>query len=381
CALKEIWFRKRHEPKLLRPKNQFDFIHDKTFSDLALSLSFPNRFSPWPDFEIDKSIFGNQLTCLMLAHVLDDYPKGLDPDLDVLRIEKPFHYFFGRFDVVSLVALNKQDKHDQFLRRASTNGRQSTWNSLMKITSKLQGSFCPYFSFPEFSMHFNSFVSDSSLFDIGTLDLRTNPFEEGGNDRTRSTDQHMEPNQPGDQNNLKISTEVHVFHHTDRTLYWAVPHASGWELWLEPWPDDRFDRTRFCIHHTVFHFMKNSRDEIAFGRTNPEIGHRYSILDCTVRTARATGLELLQNSRPDDRIFQTEYRLSRPVLHSKKNGRDRFQFDRMDFKLGRATSFPASLDCPDRVLVLSAGHAEGYLQVSILLLLDRCVTSGNDRSL
>uniref|UniRef100_A0A0D3E9N2 Uncharacterized protein n=1 Tax=Brassica oleracea var. oleracea TaxID=109376 RepID=A0A0D3E9N2_BRAOL len=30
----------------------------------------------------------------------------------------------------------------------------------------------------------------------------------------------------------------------------------------------------------------------------------------------------------------------------------------MDFKLGRATSFPASLDCPDRVLALSAGHAE-----------------------
>ncbi|KAF2571811.1 hypothetical protein F2Q70_00003818 [Brassica cretica] len=32
----------------------------------------------------------------------------------------------------------------------------------------------------------------------------------------------------------------------------------------------------------------------------------------------------------------------------------------MDFKLGRATSFPASLDCPDRVLALSAGHAEGH---------------------
>jgi len=187
CALKEIWCRKKHELKLLRPKNSFDFVHDDNFSNLALSLSFHNSFSPWPDFEIDKSIFGNQLTCLMLAHVLDDYPKGLDPDFDVLRIEKPFDYFFGRFDVVSLVALNKQDKHDQFLRRASTNGRQITWNSLMKMTSKLQGSFCPYFSFPEFSMNFNSFVSDSSFFDIGTLDLRTNPFEEGGNDTPWST--------------------------------------------------------------------------------------------------------------------------------------------------------------------------------------------------
>ncbi|WZZ03193.1 hypothetical protein YC2023_089114 [Brassica napus] len=363
CALKEIWFRKRHEPKLLRPKNSFDFVHDDNFSNLALSLSFHNSFSPWPDFEIDKSIFGNQLTCLMLVHVLDDYPKCLDPVFGVLRIEKPFDYSFTRFDVVSLVALNKQDKHNQFLRRASTYGRQSTWNSLMKMTSKLQGTFYPYFSFPEFSMSFNSFVSDSSLFDIGTLNLRTNPFKEGGNDRPRSTDQYMEPNQHGDQNVLKISTEVHVFHHTDRTLYWTVPHASGWELWLEPWPDDRFDRTIFCIHHTVFHFMKNSRDEIAFGRTNSEIGHRYSILDCTVRTARATGLELLQNSQPDDRIPRTESWLSRPVLHSKKNGRGRFQFDRMDFKLGRATSFPASLDCPDRVLALSAGHAEGSLNL------------------
>ncbi|XP_033139413.1 uncharacterized protein LOC103828867 [Brassica rapa] len=187
CALKEIWCRKEHELKLLRPKNSFDFVHDDNFSNLALSLSFHNSFSHWPDFEIDKSIFRNQFTCLMLAHVLDDYPKCLDPVFGVLRIEKPFDYSFTRFDVVSLVALNKQDKHDQFLRRASTNGRQSTWNSLMKMTSKLQGSFCPYFSFPEFSMNFNSFVSDSSFFDIGTLDLRTNPFEEGGNDTPWST--------------------------------------------------------------------------------------------------------------------------------------------------------------------------------------------------
>ncbi|XP_033129187.1 uncharacterized protein LOC117126034 [Brassica rapa] len=40
-----------------------------------------------------------------------------------------------------------KDKHDQFLRRASTNGPQSTWNSLIKMTSKLQGSFCPLYSF------------------------------------------------------------------------------------------------------------------------------------------------------------------------------------------------------------------------------------------
>uniref|UniRef100_A0A0D3DGG9 Uncharacterized protein n=1 Tax=Brassica oleracea var. oleracea TaxID=109376 RepID=A0A0D3DGG9_BRAOL len=90
-------------------------------------------------------------------------------------------------------------------------------------------------------------------------------------DRPWSTDQYMEPNQHGDQNVLKISTEVHVFHHPARTLYWTVPHATGWELWLEPWPDDRFQRTEFCIHCPVSHFMKNSRDGITFRHTNLEI--------------------------------------------------------------------------------------------------------------
>ncbi|WZY86218.1 hypothetical protein YC2023_032602 [Brassica napus] len=105
-ALKEIWRRKKHEPKLLRPIDQFDFF-----------------------------------TCLMLAHVLDDYPKSLDPVFDVLRIEKPFDYFFIRFDVVSLVVLKEQNKHDHFPRRASNDGRQKTWNYLMKTTSKTPRKF------------------------------------------------------------------------------------------------------------------------------------------------------------------------------------------------------------------------------------------------
>ncbi|XP_033138920.1 uncharacterized protein LOC117129770 isoform X2 [Brassica rapa] len=300
CALKEIWCRKEHELKLLRPKNSFDFVHDDNFSNLALSLSFHNSFSHWPDFEIDKSIFGNQLTCLMLSHVLDDYPKCLDPVFGVLRIEKPFDYSFTRFDVVSLVALNKQDKHDQFLRRASTNGRQITWNSLMKMTSKLQGSFCPYFSFPEFSMNFNSFVSDSSFFDIGTLDLRTNPFEEGGNDTPRSTDQYMEPNQPGDQNVLNISTEVHVFHRTgqtDRAVYWTVPHTSGKELWLEPWPDDRSDHTGACLSRPTSHLKTYGRARIHFGRAGR--GDTYLELD-ELSELSDTTLELDELSELND---------------------------------------------------------------------------------
>uniref|UniRef100_M4FER8 Uncharacterized protein n=1 Tax=Brassica campestris TaxID=3711 RepID=M4FER8_BRACM len=93
-----------------------------------------------------------------------------------------------RFDVVSLVVSNEHDNHDQFPRRAST----------------------------------------------------------GEHLRTCSTDQYMEPAQHGVQDVLNISTEVHVFHRTgqtDRAVYWTVPHPSGKELWLEPWPDDRSDRT------------------------------------------------------------------------------------------------------------------------------------------
>ncbi|CAG7863059.1 unnamed protein product [Brassica rapa] len=244
-----------------------------------------------------------------------------------------------------------KDKHDQFLRRASTNERQSTWNSLMKMTSKLQGSFCPYFSFPEFSMNFNSFVSDSSLFDIGTLDLRTNPFEEGGNDRPRSTDQYMEPNQHENQDVLKFSTEVHDFHHTGQTDR-TVPNASGWELWLEPWPDDRFHCTGLCLHCPVFRLMKNSRDGIAFGRTNPELGHCYTFLDSTACTTRMSSLRLHQYPCPDDRIHRTGARISRTDWHFKSNGQDRFGFGRVELKIGRDTSKLATLDCPAFLLSL-----------------------------
>ncbi|KAF2590837.1 hypothetical protein F2Q70_00038089 [Brassica cretica] len=122
CALKEIWCRKKDEPKLLRPKNHFDLVHDEKFSKLTLSHSFANRFTTLLDFEISKPLFGTQFTCLMFTHVLDDYPKGLDPNFDVLRIEKPFDYFFRRFDVVSLVVLKVQDiKEPKFTPSIITN--------------------------------------------------------------------------------------------------------------------------------------------------------------------------------------------------------------------------------------------------------------------
>jgi len=97
-----------------------------------------------------------------------------------MRIEKPFDYFFRRFDVVSLVVLNEHDKHDQFPRRASPGEClrtcvRGTWNRtyLRETSSNIQRSFCPNFSFIEFSMNFKSFVSDLFAFDTCTMDLRT----------------------------------------------------------------------------------------------------------------------------------------------------------------------------------------------------------------
>ncbi|WZZ15132.1 hypothetical protein YC2023_108221 [Brassica napus] len=79
----------------------------------------------------------------------------------------------------------------------------------------------------------------------------------------------MEPNQPGDQNVLNISTEVHVFYRTgqtDRAVYWTVPHTSGKELWLEPWPDDRSDHTGACLSRPTSHLKTYGQARIHIGR-------------------------------------------------------------------------------------------------------------------
>ncbi|WZZ07538.1 hypothetical protein YC2023_093459 [Brassica napus] len=168
----------------------------------------------------------------------------------------------------------------------------------------------------------------------------------------------MEPNQHEVQDVLKFSTEVHDFHHTGQTDR-TVPNASGCELWLEPWPDDRFHFTGLCLHRPVFHLMKNSRDGIAFGRTDPDLGHCYTFLDSTTCTARMSSLRLHQYPCPDDRIHRTGARISRTDWHFKSNGRDRFGFGRVKLKIGRDISKLATLDCLACVLAQSAGHASG----------------------
>ena len=156
---------------------------------MTLSHFFPIGFTALLDFKTSKPMICTQLTCLIFTHMLDDYSKSLDPVFDVLRIKKPFDYFFRRFDMVSLVVLKEQVNHDQFPREASTRYPQRTyvsrtwiWKYLRKQTSELQGSFCPKFSFTKFYMIFRLFLPHSFSFDTGKMNLRSNHFQEGGND-------------------------------------------------------------------------------------------------------------------------------------------------------------------------------------------------------
>ena len=90
-----------------------------------------------------------------------------------------------------------------------------------------------------------------------------NELKDGGlTDVPQSTDQYIEPAQHGVQDVLNISTEVHVFNRTgqtDRAVYWTIPHASGKELWLKPWPDDQSNRTGACLSHPTSHFKTYGR--------------------------------------------------------------------------------------------------------------------------
>ncbi|KAF3486824.1 hypothetical protein F2Q69_00052635 [Brassica cretica] len=173
------------------------------------------------------------------------------------------------------VKLEDTTEHDHFPRRASNDGRQRTWNYLMKMTSKLQGS---------------------------TMDLRTNPFEEGGNDVPQSTNQYMEPNQHGVHDVLNISTEVHVFHRTrqtDRALYWTVPHTSVLELSLEPRPRDGFDRPTSLLSQPIQHSKTDCQARFNLGREVSEDVHRFSLMALLVRPACPEGCSHVLASVPD----------------------------------------------------------------------------------
>uniref|UniRef100_A0A0D3A8H5 Uncharacterized protein n=1 Tax=Brassica oleracea var. oleracea TaxID=109376 RepID=A0A0D3A8H5_BRAOL len=185
-----------------------------------------------------------------------------------------------------------------------------------------------------------------------TMDLRTNPFEERGNDVPQSTDQYMEPAQHGVQDVLNILTEVHVFHRTrqtDRAVYWTIPHTSGKELWLEPWPDDRSDCTRAFLCHPTSQDKADGQTRINLGRANSDSDHSFSLLARLACTAcisyRADDLFTLFDPIMD---FSFGYFSKARILKLSEN----LGFVGTQFVLSKR---PASLaDRPAYVLILTA---------------------------
>ncbi|KAF3564488.1 hypothetical protein DY000_02014324 [Brassica cretica] len=79
-----------HQPEILSFMNlRNGAVHGYSRDDPMSSQQLDDWFSftAWPDFEIDKQIFGNHFTFLMFAHVLDDSPKSLDPVFDDLSFK------------------------------------------------------------------------------------------------------------------------------------------------------------------------------------------------------------------------------------------------------------------------------------------------------
>ncbi|KAF2555687.1 hypothetical protein F2Q68_00013856 [Brassica cretica] len=111
--------------------------------------------------------------------------------------------------------------------------------------------------------------------------------------------------------------------------------------------------TRCFKCHRVGHYAKHKPlVTLENVETEPEkelISTKVRSSDHTDQTDRAvprtSRLKLRQEPRPDDQIPRTGACLSLTVLHSKINGQDKTEFERVDFKIDRATSSLASLDC------------------------------------
>ncbi|KAL0730812.1 hypothetical protein Bca4012_026906 [Brassica carinata] len=195
--------------------------------------------------------------------------------------------------------------------------------------------------------------------------MRERPSMPGGKkrrlrlDAPQYMDQYMEPAQPGVQDILKKLTEVHIFHRTgqtDRTVYWTVPHASGKELWLEPWPDDQFDRTEACLSRPVFHFKKNGRARFEFKQVDSKLVRATAFLVRLAHTVRTNGLS--DNCGP---IFKFDH------LNFYKERIFKPSDDLSHIWSRSVHDFVPSnrVDCPGHVLLLTAGYAEDTLSLDI----------------
>uniref|UniRef100_A0A0D3EGH0 DUF7811 domain-containing protein n=1 Tax=Brassica oleracea var. oleracea TaxID=109376 RepID=A0A0D3EGH0_BRAOL len=166
-----------------------------------------------------------------------------------------------------------------------------------------------------------------------------------------------------------ISTEVHVFHrtgHIDRAVYWTVPHASGKELWLEPWPDDRSDRTGACLSRPTSHFKTYSRARIHFGRagrSNTYLGELEELSELSDTTLELdelsdTSLELNELSNTEDGAGSAAER-NRPFQPKEKFIMGLFLF-KFDQPFPQSISSPFSSIIPRGSQQISPGR--GYIK-------------------
>ena len=68
-------------------------------------------------------------------------------------------------------------------------------------------------------------------------------------------------------------------------MYRTVPHASGKEIWLEPWPDDRSNRSGACLSRPTSQAKADGQTRINLGRANSDSDHSFSLLACLACTA------------------------------------------------------------------------------------------------
>nr|VDD23873.1 unnamed protein product [Brassica oleracea] len=106
-------------------------------------------------------------------------------------------------------------------------------------------------------------------------DLRTNLFEDEGNDVPRFVDQSIGTNQHGDQDVLNNLTEFRSSDRTDQTDR-AVPRESRLELRLKPRPYNRTDRTGARISRPTRHSKTHGQARVSLGREETEDGHTFS---------------------------------------------------------------------------------------------------------
>jgi len=99
---------------------------------------------------------------------------------------------------------------------------------LRKTTSKIQGSFCPTFSFTEFYKILKFFLSDLFPFDAGKMDLKSNPFQERGNDAPWIVD-------PSQDDATMVELESNL--EKEGLSEWMQPRGCNSvdaTLWMEP---------------------------------------------------------------------------------------------------------------------------------------------------